>query len=267
MSGDVGESVGEVPERVLPPPGAAAGGDVRAAVVGGVEREPGDHDPRVPRVGVDGDPGAGPGEAPGFERPGHVGRWAVEACAVEDERHRARAVVRRPRRGERAEMSDRLGVGLGVDLVGGGDRELDRRRRVAGSGGGSVGEDARRLARDGRERRGRGELIARGGRPDGCVRLAGARERGRPGGDLLEQVAGAGVGRGGDVDVPDAPGVLVGAAFPVVDVDVSADDRAAGVAGVERAGWCRTGWAGRARTSAAGSRRGRRRSRTRAVRR
>ena len=123
-----------------------------------------------------------------------------------------------------------------MDLVGGGDRELDRGRRVAGRGGGSVGEDARRLARNGRERRCRGELIARGGGPDSCVRLAGARERGRPGGDLLEQVAGAGVGRGGDVDVPDAPGVLVGAAFPVVDVDVSADDRAAGVAGVERAG-------------------------------
>ena len=63
-------------------------------------------------------------------------------------------------------MSDRLGVGLGVDLVGGGDRELDRGRRIAGRGGGSVGEDARRLAGNGRERRCRGELIARGGGPD-----------------------------------------------------------------------------------------------------
>ena len=53
-------------------------------------------------------------------------------------------------------------------------------------------------------------------------------------GDLAEQAAGAGVRRGGDGDVPDAPGVLGGAAFPVVDVDVAADDRAAGVAGVER---------------------------------
>src|SRR5690349_15469545 len=108
MPGDVGESVGEVSEWVLPPPGAAAGGDVRAAVVGGVEREPGDHDPRVTRVGVDADPGAGAGEAPGFERPGYVGRWAVDAGAIEDERHGARAVVRGPRVGEGAEMSDRL---------------------------------------------------------------------------------------------------------------------------------------------------------------
>ena len=43
-----------------------------------------------------------------------------------------------------------------------------------------------------------------------------------------------GSGAAGDGDVPLAPGVLGGAALPVVDVDVAADDRAAGVAGVER---------------------------------
>ena len=72
---------------------------------------------------------------------------------------------------------------------------------------------------------------------DGCApgrrrRRGRLARRGRR--DLAEQVAGAGVGRGGDGDVADAPGVLGGAALPVVDVDVAADDRAAGVAGVER---------------------------------
>src|SRR5690242_19632795 len=43
-------AVGQVAERIRAPPGPITGGNVRAAVVGGVERDPRDHDERVPGV-------------------------------------------------------------------------------------------------------------------------------------------------------------------------------------------------------------------------
>jgi hypothetical protein len=101
---------------------------------------------------------------------------------------------------------------------------------LAGGAGVPVGEDHGVRAGGERQRRGPGEPVA-AARP--C--------RGRPGvggggwgcGDLAEEVAGAGVRGGGDGDVAYAPCVLVGAAFPVVDLDVVAEDRSAGVPGVE----------------------------------
>ena len=54
--------------------------------------------------------------------------------------------------------------------------------------------------------------------------------------DLPHGVSGAGIGGLGHAyAVVDSPGVLVGAAEPVVGVDVLADDRPAGIAGEKRA--------------------------------
>ena len=87
-------------------------------------------------------------------------------------------------------------------------------------------------------------VAERGGQPARAelLRSAGA------GATAPSRFPAPGVGRGGDGDGARAPGVLAGAASPVVDVDVPAEDRAAGVAGVERARWCRTGWAARGRS-------------------
>ena len=79
-------------------------------------------------------------------------------------------------------------------------------------------QDLRGLAGRERQRPPRRPSSLRTPPPSRLARLGGGRGRG----DLAEQAAGAGVGRRGDGDVPDAPCVLGGAALPVVDVDVAA---------------------------------------------
>ncbi len=121
-----------------------------------------------------------------------------------------------------------FGVGEGVDEVAGGDRELDRRGRFRGGCGGAVGLDrapsGRASARCFRRLRPRDSWRSSASPADGGMGATPPRRLPAPG-------LGAGVTDDGALP----PGVLAGAAVPVVDVDVLADDRAAGVAGVERA--------------------------------
>src|SRR5690348_6856312 len=60
VADDVVPAVGQVAERVRAPPRTGPRGDVRAAVVGRVERPPRDHDEGVAGIAVDADPAAGP---------------------------------------------------------------------------------------------------------------------------------------------------------------------------------------------------------------
>src|SRR5450755_868689 len=81
-------------------------------------------------VGVDRDPLARPGLPVALE-PGRVlGVVTEQAGAAEDEAGRARAVVAGGELGQRLSVPASPDVGLVHELVTGGDRELDRTRRV-----------------------------------------------------------------------------------------------------------------------------------------
>ena len=110
----------------------------RAGAADRVEGEAGDDHPGVFGVGVDGDPLAGAGFAPGLEA-GRVERAFEEAAAVQGEADRARAVVAGRFEGAVAAAPD---VGGGGDRVGRFDRGLDRlRRRAGGDAGLAFGDE------------------------------------------------------------------------------------------------------------------------------
>ena len=136
----------------LPAWSTAGAGRLDWRVPGGVEHDPSDVDERVRAVGVDGDPLAGPGLPVALE-PGRVlGVVAEQAGAVEDEAGRARAVVAGGELGEWLAVPAALDVGLVDELVSGGDRELDRSRRVLRRGREPAWQDLRGLARRQRQR-------------------------------------------------------------------------------------------------------------------
>src|SRR4051794_22240122 len=103
-------------------------------------------------VGVDGDPLAGTGFAPGLEA-GRVQRAFEQAAAVQGEADRARAVIAGGFEGAVAAAPD---VGGGGDRVGGFDRGRDGRRGLAGNAGLAFGDVVGALAR-GERRRGAGD--------------------------------------------------------------------------------------------------------------
>ena len=129
-----GESTGEVPAR--------------AGAADGVEGEAGDHHPGVFGVGVDGDPLARAGFAPGLQA-GRVERAFEEAAAVQGEADRARAVIAGGFEGAVAAAPD---VGGGGDRVGGRDRRLTAGRRRGGGARLAFGDEAGGLARGQRRR-------------------------------------------------------------------------------------------------------------------
>src|SRR6476646_683396 len=96
----------------------------RAGAADGVEGDAGDDHPGVAGVGVDRDPLAGPGFAPGLKA-GRVKRAFQQAAAVQRVADRAGAVVTGGFEGAVAAAPD---VGGGGDRVAGGDHVLDRLR-------------------------------------------------------------------------------------------------------------------------------------------
>lgn len=85
MPHDVARTVGEVGEWFCVPAWPGPDRDAWSAVVGGVECDPGNDDPGVGAVGVDGDPASGAGLPVVLEFAGVEGGGAEEPGGVEHE--------------------------------------------------------------------------------------------------------------------------------------------------------------------------------------